>query len=369
MTILPVSIFLSDPLYWADSTSFKLGLSTRVSAYSQEIAADGGYKTATVTMSVSTDEIGRFVETALGQHIEVYDQSTVKIWEGYVDNITVNLGTLSFSRGPLAEIGNRITALYTDFTTSQPAVTTAQNDTISQERYGIWHKVVSVGSVSATTANSIRNTYLQESKWPESTHSVAFAGGETTLTLTCLGYINWITYPYNEATDTTYTAREKILEVLADDPNTIISTDYNFIETNTLSVARLDNDYRVALEVIKEIVNMGGDADNIRRTFGIYNNRVAYLQAIPQEIEYTMRVGDPVMYDKYGRAIEPWNVRAGKWIKMVDFLPGLNIASTNPREDPRNVFIESVTYTAPADLAINGGKTGTVTQQLSKLGL
>lgn len=368
MTTLPVTILVSDPIY-RSSTTFRLPLSHRISAFSFQIDTDGGYKSATISIVLNPDEIGKFIETALGQHVEIYNRGTIKVWEGYVDSLSVNLGQLSFSRGPLNEIGNRITALYTDFITAQPAVTTAQNDTISQERYGIWHKVMSIGSVSSTSADNIRNTFLQESKWPESSHSLSFAGSETVLTLNCLGYEKWITYPYNEATDTTYTAREKILEVLSDDPNGIFSTDYTNIETNTLSVARLDNDYRVAIEVIKDIVSLGGDADNIRRIFGVYNDRVAYLQAIPQEVEYTMKVGDPVMYDKFGHAIEPWNIRAGKWIKMVDFLPGFNVASTNPREDPRNIFIESVTYTAPYDFSINGGKTGTVTQQLAKLGL
>lgn len=369
MTSLPVSVSISDPIFKAGGrTGLNIPLAHRIGTYTHQTDADGGFKSAAISMPISPQEVGSWIASSLGQHVEVFGQSTIKAWEGYIDSIVINMGFVSFTRGPLVDIGNRITVRYTDFTVGQPANTTAQNDTDSQASYGIWHKVVNTGSVSATTADNIRNTYLQEHKLPESTTTLSAQSTEPTLTLNCQGYINWLSYPYNEVTNTTYTAREKVLEVLGDSPNTIFSTTYNHIEANTLSVNRLDNDYREALNVIRDIVALGGMSDNTRRLFGVYEDRLCYLQPIPSAIGYTMRASDPTIHDVGGKSIDPWDIRPGKWLQVVDFLPG-EVSPTDLREDPRNIFIESVIYTAPYDFSINGGKTGTLTQQLSKLGL
>lgn len=363
-----MNIRVQDPLYYTSRAYDEIVSS--VDSYTHQNDADGGFKNCSFTFKSSIEDIEDWLKYGLGRHIIAYSDDTNRIFEGFVNEISANLGTLTINRGPLVDISNRVTVRYTDFTVGQPANTTAQNDTDSQGLYGIWHKVFSVGSVSSATAENIRNTYLQEGKYPETGVTISPGSGSLSITVNCLGYIEFLTYPYNEATDTTYTLREKVLEVLGDSPNAVFSTDYSYIETNTLSVTRLDNDYRQADTVIGDLVDMGGDSNNNRRLFGCYEDRILFLQEIPSTVEYIFRLSDTsgLVRDLANNVIDPWNIRPGKWLQILDLLPGEG-TPTNLREDPRMVFIETVTFTAPYDFSINGGKTNTVTQQLAKLGL
>jgi hypothetical protein len=45
------------------------------------------------------------------------------------------------------------------------------------------------------------------------------------------------------------------------------------------------------------------------------------------------------------------------------------VADTNIRQDPRNIFVESLAYTAPYGLILNGGKISTLSQRLAQKGL
>lgn len=377
---LPVSVTLSDPIYFVQrNLTFNLG--SALIGYSHQNAADGGYKSATLTVAIAASEVGYWLRHGLGKHVEAFC-GTVKVWEGFVDSLALNIGSLAVTRGPLLDIGNRVTARYTDPTVGQQANTTAANNTDSQAVYGIHHKVISAGTVSPTNGDKIRDSYLQENKLPETSITVSFQGNDVGLTLNCLGYVEWLKYPYNEITDTTYTAREKILEVLSDDPNGIFSTNYNFIEANTLSVYRLDNEYRLAETVLAEIIAMGNheaatSGGNDRRTLQVYDDRTIYIQKTPTVIHYKVRVFDPAkaILDETASPIDPSTIKAGQWLQIIDF-PNIEPASTpsgyttpDLRTDPRMIFIESVTYTAPYDFSINGGKTGRLAQQLAKLGV
>lgn len=351
--------------------------------YSHEIGVDGGFKSATISFPIDMTEMGYWLSYGLGLDVTSYGDNAETAWNGFVNSIAVNLGPLTYTRGPLNELGNRVTVKYTDFTVGQAARTTAQNDTISQSRYGIWHKIVSAGTISATNAAKIRDTYLQENKHPQTSVSISSSGGDPVMTLSCLGYGEFLKFPYNQATDTTYTLREKVLEVLGQEPNGILSTVYSNIEANDLSINRLDNDDRLGSEILSELVSLGGASDNYRRLLGVYEDRVVYLQPIPSTVTYTIKgsaQGSPVLDALTGAVVSPWNLRPGNWLRLLDAslmeveaeLGDVQFAlgSSTVRElrkHPSLVFIESVSFTAPYDFSINGGKTDTLSAQLAKL--
>lgn len=365
---MTISVFADSPIYSSLSAN-RISLGTRLSGYSHTIDADGGYKSATISLPISLFEVSDWIESGLGRDIRAFGDSGSRIWEGFVNQISVSYGNLAIARGPLLDIANRVQVKYTDFTVGQAAITTAQNDTDSQTVYGIRHKVVSTGSISSTNADSIRNTYLQEYKLPELTQTLSSQPNETLLTLDCLGYVEWLDYPYNEITNTTYTLREKVLEVLGDDPNDVFSTNYANIETNTLSVFRMDTEYRLASTVLSDLIGMGGSSNNNRRLFGVYDDRICYLQEVPTTtVKYRFNLRDGHLYEQNLGDISPYSIRPGYWLEVVDFLP-IQSTATELRENPSMIFIESVSYTSPYDFSINGGKTGTLTQQLAKLGL
>jgi hypothetical protein len=66
-----------------------------------------------------------------------------------------------------------------------------------------------------------------------------------------------------------------------------------------------------------------------------------------------------------GVHVAPWNVLPGRWLQFADLLPDAP-AVTNPYQDMRLMFIESVTYTAPRGLAMQGGRTDRLPQLLAR---
>lgn len=366
-----ISVAYEPPLWAGVGDSGRIN---HLATYSQTIGADSGYDTASFNLAANYDMVYEWLNFGLGRHIEAFNEGNDKIWEGFANEIGINFDPLAVTIGPLIDIANRVTVKYSDFATGQPARTTAANDTTSQELYSIVHKVVSVGAVSSTIAEKIRDTYLAEHRFPETNQTLSGQASGSGITVNCLGYVKFLElYPYNEATNTTYTHREKALEVLGDSPNAsygIFSTNYNFIEANTLSVFRLDNDDRIAYSVLRDLVNMGGTADNNRRLLGVYDNRIVHIEQIPSTVEYTVKLSDPSrsIRTTSDDIVMPWSVRAGKWLDVVDF-PKYSGQVLSLHQDPGKIFIESVTFNSPYGWQINGGKANTLPQQLAKLGL
>ena len=106
--------------------------------------------------------------------------------------------------------------------------------------------------------------------------------------------------------------------------------------------------------------------------FGVYEDRKIEYREVPDTILYTQKLNDVGINLKDRRTnnyVKPWDIKVGQWVQVNDFLIGKNIPNDTFREDPRIMFIESITYTAPYGVSINGGKTDTLTQKLAKLGL
>jgi hypothetical protein len=153
--------------------------------------------------------------------------------------------------------------------------------------------------------------------------------------------------------------------VLAADPDSRFSFDYANMDDNTFQVNQYEDDDADAWTVIMDVVNIGDASDN-RWIFGIYNDRKAHYTAVPTDIEYRSQLTDESQkIIQGGGEIFPWSVRAGKWLFMDDFLVG-QPQSTTLRKDQRAVFAETVAYTAPWGLKVNGVKVNKLAQILAK---
>ena len=374
---MSISIQVFEPL--VKGGGYLFDVTGKESGYQHTIQALGGYWSASFTIQASQNEIEDWIDGGLGRHIEVYDEGQVKIWEGFVDSVDGNLGGLSVTRGPLMDVANRVSLVYStvDTSTSPPTMgvrarTATVNDTDSQSRYGIIERVLSAGGVSSSIVEDIRDTYLAEHKEPQTSQQVNIGGSssEASVTVNCLGYVHWLAaYTYSNTTTGTQNLSTKLQNILATDPNSIFSTDYSKITTNTLQVAAWENDDDVAWGLVKGLVAKG-DASSNRYLFGIYNDRQARYEAMPTEIAYQQRLSDPEMRIETldGQRVFPWNVLPGKWLFISDFLIG-RVTASDLRFDPRALFIESVTYTAPWGLQVSGGKTDKLAQRLAQLGL
>jgi len=353
--------------------------SADITAYQQLVSAWIGYDSASITITGPLVEIEDWIERGLGRHVEIYNPALVKIWEGVVNLIGVGAGPLAQTVGPLLDIGNRASVMYApilDATVDPPVVGTTQPTTIaenadSQARYGIIEKVLSGGTSTTDDAERYRDTYLNEHAWPESGETVTPGGGsEPSVRLDCLGYGAFLgAYAYNTTTTGTTTASVKVQAVLAADPNGLFSTDYTGIETNGYLVPAYEGDNAYADSVIKSIVALG-DINDDRWLFGIYNDRKAQYNEVPTDVAYYHRLSDPAqrIATPSGTLVYPWDVKPGRWLFILDWLTGRTEPSVR-RRDLRYIFIESVEYTAPFDLRINGHKIGKLSQLLAKQGL
>lgn len=361
-----------------------------VNSYNHTISADGGYTSASFSVVGNHEFLEDWLQNGLGRHIQVFGSAQNIIWEGFVNELTINMGGATFSRGPLVSVGNRVLANYTPIfpadenaeppnnepVTGTPTVTLLVDDKFSQSRYGIWEKIVDAGEQYIEDAEYIRNLFLNESAYPEGNPSLSIGNeGEMSVTVNCKGYIEWLSaYPYIFDNETEYCislwASDKIIRVLQDDPNHIISTLYDSITWNGVLVCDNETEYKLAKTIIDETLTLGG-GDGNRWTFGIYANRKVSYAPAPTEIEYIYyRAGETQQVETTsGDIIEPWNVLPCKWVGIPSFLTSFGLKLEDIRNDPRIFFGEEVNYTAPDQVTISGAKIRKLSQILAQMGL
>jgi len=92
---------------------------------------------------------------------------------------------------------------------------------------------------------------------------------------------------------------------------------------------------------------------------------------VGDDLAYLQRLADPnqEITTPTGAPVYPWEVRAGRWLFFTDFLAGRVPATTPVREDPRMLFLESITYTAPNSLMLTGSRVSRLDQAIGRYGL
>jgi hypothetical protein len=372
-----ISIYAEPPI-WGGGVTYRISLNSTIEGYSHTIDANGGYKTATINLVMKQEDIEEWLENGLGRDIKVYNEGGVVVWEGFVNDMEASIGNLTVKRGPLMNIANRVLVVYSTVDTSvtPPAVgvrarTAYANDTASQARYGIIEKILSCGGSTDANAAYIRDAFIAENKMSETTPTqiTPGGGGGLSLSLYCCGYEEWLkAFVYNTTATGTTTLSVRLQAVLTADPNGIISTDYSKITANTLSIPAWENDDPTALDYIHGLLTLG-DTTYRRYTFGIYANRRAYYTPMPTTQAYTWRVAEGgEVYTPTNEIVRPWDVLPARWAHIPDFMIG-RISNTAMRDDPRYMFIESLTYTAPYGLTLTGAKISKLPQILGQMGL
>ena len=372
---LGLSMQVYDSLPAGGAWLYTLGV--EVMDYTHTISAYGGFDTAGFRLVGPTVHIEDWLERGVGRHVQVWDSDLALVWEGYVDQVSLAQGSLAYTVGPMADIANRVLAVYDALNTSYNpptqegrSVTTLANDTDSQGRYGIWEKSVSAGKTTALDASYIRNTFLAERKYPARTLSVSTGGGEaSSVSISLRGYYAWLaayTYSQTAASGTT-SAAALIQAALAADTNAVFSTDYSRLDANALLVPAYENDNVFADTKINEVVALG-DASGNRWTFGVYAQRQAVYAAIPTTLAYaqSMQSSDQDVYLYGGGKVRPWLVRPAQWIFMDDFLVGKPLGVTLAT-DLRCAFIEQAQFSAPYQVSWSGGRLSQLDQIMAQM--
>lgn len=376
---LGISINITEPLVKTNRAFRSFDLVHRINSYSHEINIFGGFISATMAFFASVNEADEWYSEGLGRHVLVYGSNLNVIFEGFVDQIDYQIGDLTTGIGPLSSIGNRVLAVYTPIIDPGPppimgtkTETPLVNDITSQGRYGIWEKDLSGGNAYPAEIEAARDTYLLENKWPQTTEQrvTPLNNQQAQITLNCKGYIEWLNaYPFVDTTSGTVTVSTLIASVFGADTNSIFSTNLGNIASILTLTSGYQADYKKALDVIRAALNIG-DAAFGRLTFQVLENRVPFLKSLPSDTAYVNRIitAGRSIETVNGAIVYPWDVRPGQWLLIPDFLVG-RINTTYKREDPRYIMIESVRYTAPWDLEVNGAKINTLPQYLEQYGL
>lgn len=353
---------------------------SEISTYTHTIQAWGGFDTCSFSLILSNiDSLIDWLLNGIGNHITCFAIDTTQIWEGFVNEINFNIGSSNISVGPYTEISNRILIKYTEYSTGVPGVTTYLHDTDSQEIYGILTKIISSGSISAANSSRIQTQYLAENSKPKFNHTINIGESQISITINCLGYQHLLTYNYN-STNSGSTASDKIISVLSGDPNSMFS-DFSKIQNNGLSVNPVENEDRLAKDIIKEITSLGSPAISLgtddlsgysKVLFGIYENRVPFLTQVeltPIYFYYTNDVN--TIYNKNGDKIYPYSIRPGHLSSNLDMGFGSNdmLFSSYGNRLATGFYIESVNFTAPNSVQMQTRNTSDLETILNKLGI
>lgn len=348
------------------------------SSYRHTISANAGFDTMTFTTAGDEVFIGDWLESGLFRHVVVTEPAAKVVWEGFVNQVSIDIGGLSITAGPIMDVVNkgRISYRTLDIATNPPIAgestkTPWSNSPLSQERFGVLEGVISGGEGTLSEAVQLLSTILEEIAWPDISQNFSLISQPTlTVTVNCLGYIHLLSkYFYaNTAFAGEYDLSDKIKEVLSNEPNNIISAESAIIEPNTTQVVRYDNNDKTALAIIRDLVALG-DADFNKYIFGVYADRIFKYELVDDTITYVQKLSDGLIENVVGGEIRPWDIIPGRWMVLSDFMVGRPSIAASFRQDPRHVFIESVTYVAPYSVTVTGGKTTTFRQRLERLGL
>lgn len=363
-----------------------------IESYSHTISAVGGFTSASISAKGNHEFLENWLQNGLGRHIEVYNPQQSIIWEGFVNELTVTMGGATFTKGPLVNIGNRVLVMYTPLydkcsdlpvvdpnctdtgvpISGTPTETYLAEDLFSQSLYGIWEKIVNQGDLYTEDAESIRDLYLAENAYPEGNSGLSISSSdELGLTLSCSGYRDFLNYPYNYTTDEiSHECDDMLKDILAEDPNGVISTDYTRIDDNPAIKVQYTDENKTANSLIDEILAIGGEYSE-RWTFGIYKNRQIVYSAIPTAVEYYYyKAGSTLQVETVsGRIVEPWDVVPCKWVGIPTVLASFGIKLEDIRNDPRIFFAEEVNFTAPDQVTISGAKIRKFNQYLASMGI
>jgi len=353
-------------------------LITEGSSYSQKVSSFGGADQAEFSLVISEPEIEDWLANGLGRWIKVTDPELRVIWCGFINEISIQISGLEYKIGPVTEIANRVRATYTPQQvnvnppiTEEQQVTDWADDLDSQREFGIIEETISAYNMDSAGAEAVRDLWLTENAWPAREGNYRGDSDGYSMSVSCLGAqhsLNFFTF--FETTITSISSPGGMIRrVLSANPN------YNYLSTDTQFVGDVDNYLYVyqetgikGLDAIRGYTSVGDDAGN-KTLFWVDDERVCHFGYAPTEPEYftTLKDASRRIFVADGTEVPPWNVQPGRWIQYMD-LPILAIDGSL-QSDPRNFFIESISYSMPYGLQINGSSVKTINQRLAQLSM
>ena len=354
------------------------GMIGGISGYSHTISATLGFDN--MQLSGAGDELylSDWMENGLLRHVEVKDVLNRKIWEGFVNEVTVATGGLTVTVGPIMDVVNRGRLVFKEMNWGvNPAQggetvrTNWEDNESGQQQYGILEGVITGGEGDVAEMLQVLSSVVPYTSWPDTSQNFSLTGtGGMQLTVSCLGYgrllEKYFYYYTGEAGEQDIS--EKLEWILDADPNHIFSSYNSDIITNSTQIHKYEGDDKTAMASIKEAVALG-DASYNRYTWGVYENLTFKYGPVGDSPTYFQSLGSGKIIDVSGADVYPWEVKPAVWMMITDFMAGSPIEYSNFRRDPRYIFIESVTFSAPYALTVSGGRASKFKNRIERLGL
>lgn len=342
--------------------------------YSWTIAAQGGFKTASVKLRMSLTAAFKMLNDYVGKRL-IFTHPAAPInglcWEGMISTITVDDGKAPISRS-IANTYNWVKVVYSTIDYSQPVPVLGQQketapalDSNSLNTYGQRQLYYSVGGMSDTNATYLREALFNKYKNPRTLATGATSGatagiGDAEVTIDAAGY--WETLDKRFYIDTFIVAASNLDVVIQDviDPfgapyNSFLSPDSTSgLVPNALTQSRYQDKAITIQQYLNKLCGLGHAGYFGTSFFGVYENRICYYTPFPVDKKYVMRRMDPLerIFDAgTGAEVPPWLVRPAQIVNIPDILPN-GLIYPDDVADVRSFVIGEVTFTAPNKVAL-----------------
>jgi hypothetical protein len=337
------------------STATPYSIGQRITSYTHTISATGGFESASFSFVCDKDE-GLTWLRRLMCSVVVYGPDAQVIWEGFISRVTFTIGGQTRSVS-LDSMFNRTRVRYTNALGGAGTTTVASN-AASIARYGTKDGVLSLNSTDATPAANYRDAMLARSAQPRMEPQTRISTGQQqvrppTLQIECSGWFYALDWLITSNTSTTSVATgTQIATLLAayNAVNAFLSSETRFIATTGVSAPEFiapDTPYR---QKIEELLSIGTSTPQ-RLAYGVYTGRVlvtqAWAGASPSVIGYRGWLATGRLANKWGGAVDAWDVRPDAMLEIVDLLDPSPV-STAPDAAARQ-YIERVTCSVSGD--------------------
>ena len=314
---------------------FLTNLTGKYEKWKHKIAALGGYKSASFTLTEEQIDLDDWWNDGLMRKLIYRNPEGVPIFEGFVSKLAYSFGTDNMTR-QIQDHHNRIYMRFTEVTPKGKAVdgdprVIIVNDTSFQRRFGIKSKVVNGGEITADEAYAWARAELTNGARVKTGMGINVSGTSTpNIKVTVDGFyktLEWI--PYYSTSDDEVPAHDFIKAVLAQfstvNPG-FINTDYSWMDYNFLRVRARSEDYNTCWKLINDVVNYGGLGGE-RWVLGLSSDRrVIYKPAetitniYNTEGHYTRTLRDPKkrIYQEGLGVVQPWDMLPDRIIVTID---------------------------------------------------
>jgi len=367
--------------------------------YTWTIAAQGGFKTASVNLRMPLVMAYKFLNDYIGKRLQFLSplqaesyqpRSAMGVcWEGMISTITIDNGSAPITR-TVANCYNHVTVVYpeTDYTQATPVLgkqarTLTTINTESRGLYGIRELYYTVGGMAAINADAIRNKLLRRYQMPITQFAQLATGiiddpSDAVVTLDCTGY--WETFDkriyLNTAVSPTPINIDLIVaSVLA--ANTGIGQfllGNPVLAANALQFTPYQDQIMTAQQLLNKLCSFGHYDAQGPSYIGIYGGPIANYSIYPTQASYRLQRFDNMQRiiddtpTAYGRVVNPWEVRPAKIITVADALPETAVYA-NDVLDVRSFVIGEVTFTSPRKLVLRPAVVDPMQVTLSRLSI